>query len=249
MKTLKDRYLDAVVPRDPGPRPRAGYSLWQRYWAALTGTRLSPKPRLRPEKGPTGNAEPAPAGRYGAARRRILLASVGSALAVVVGGTLFISAVQTPATAPPEPGPSRPSPQGTQASPPPEPIAIARDLMIRPTAAGVGIDLANGRVSSTDAGDIGFYYDDGWMYVDELTSTVATLDVTQSAVSYQTCVNTLGQLANHPTPRPTDPRPPVHSYTGQGLCVETLDGGTAFVGLAKPLGADKVLHLRVTYWP
>lgn len=237
MKTLKDRYLDAVVPRDPGPRPRAGYSLWRRYWAALTGTRLPAKPALHPEKR-----------HYGAARRRVLLASLGGALVAVAGGTLFISAVQAPHTTP-EPGPSLSPPQGTQA-PPPEPIAVTRDLVIPPTASGVGIDLANGQVSAAGTGDIGFYYDGGWMYVDEPSSTVATVDVTKSTVSYLTCLNTLeDQLANLPRYRPTAPPPPEHPYTGQGLCVGTPTGGMAFLKLTGPVGAGKPLHLRETYWP
>lgn len=43
MQKLKDRYLNTVLPLNRGPRPRAGYSLWQRYWASLTGVPLAPR--------------------------------------------------------------------------------------------------------------------------------------------------------------------------------------------------------------
>lgn len=37
MSSLANRYLSALLSRPLGPRPRAGYSFWQRYWASLTG--------------------------------------------------------------------------------------------------------------------------------------------------------------------------------------------------------------------
>jgi hypothetical protein len=42
--SLANRYLGALLSRPPGPRSRAGYSFWQRYWASLTGTALTPRP-------------------------------------------------------------------------------------------------------------------------------------------------------------------------------------------------------------
>lgn len=44
MASLTNRYLDALLSRPGGPRPRAGYSFWQRYWASLTGATLSTRP-------------------------------------------------------------------------------------------------------------------------------------------------------------------------------------------------------------
>jgi hypothetical protein len=39
--SLANRYLGALLSRPPGPRPRDGYSFWQRYWASLTGAPLT----------------------------------------------------------------------------------------------------------------------------------------------------------------------------------------------------------------
>ena len=35
--SLANRYRRSLLSGPPGPRPRAGYSFWQRYWASLTG--------------------------------------------------------------------------------------------------------------------------------------------------------------------------------------------------------------------
>ena len=43
MSSLANRYLSALLSCPPGPRARAGYSFWQRYWASLTGTVLRPR--------------------------------------------------------------------------------------------------------------------------------------------------------------------------------------------------------------
>ena len=39
--SLANRYLRALLSRPSGPRPRAGYSFWQRYWVSLTGAALT----------------------------------------------------------------------------------------------------------------------------------------------------------------------------------------------------------------
>ncbi len=44
MSSLANRYLHALLSQSRGPRPRAGYSFWQRYWASLTGIALTPRP-------------------------------------------------------------------------------------------------------------------------------------------------------------------------------------------------------------
>ncbi len=41
MPSLANRYLGALLSRPQGPRPRDGYSFWQRYWASLTGAPLT----------------------------------------------------------------------------------------------------------------------------------------------------------------------------------------------------------------
>jgi hypothetical protein len=52
VRTLLHRYVDSLLdaPRAaPVGRARAGYSLWQRYWAALTGITLAPRGPNGPE--------------------------------------------------------------------------------------------------------------------------------------------------------------------------------------------------------
>jgi hypothetical protein len=44
VESLANRYLRALLSCPPDPRPRAGYSFWQRYWASLTGTPLTRHP-------------------------------------------------------------------------------------------------------------------------------------------------------------------------------------------------------------
>ncbi len=48
VRPLLRRYVDSLldVPMRSVPAPaRAGYTLWQRYWASLTGINPAPAPR------------------------------------------------------------------------------------------------------------------------------------------------------------------------------------------------------------
>lgn len=248
MKPLKDRYLDATVPRSLGPRPRAGYPLWQRYLAALTGIWLlsGPRPEMR------GYKLFSEASQSGGNARHTKVAARGSRSALVWWASLAVislvsfgvivslyvdNGIQARYTA------QTPTP-----APPPSP-AVTRTLVVQPTDAGVGINLATGRVSSLDTGDIGFSYADGHLYIDRRSSAVASLDVTQSTATYQTCADALETRLIKQS---------IYPYTGQGLCVGTPTGGTAFVGLISPLGArqewtsplaGQMLYLHETYWP
>lgn len=102
-----NRYLSALLSRPPGPRPRDGYSFWQRYWAALTGAALTPRHpvaararrRLRPglarphsPDGSTRDDPPVAPGRQSRVYRQMLIAAIIAAfLPVIFVGSAFIN--------------------------------------------------------------------------------------------------------------------------------------------------------------
>ena len=105
---MADRYLRALLSRPPGPRPRSGYSFWQRYWASLTGMTL-PRRSMQEASAPlqaetrharehkvisTPSSTVKPVFRRSSSvswRIAFVTGAVGAGIAVVVGGVTALN--------------------------------------------------------------------------------------------------------------------------------------------------------------
>lgn len=269
MPTLKDRYRDTILPPNRGPRSRAGYSLWQRYWASLTGAPLAPRSAAtktavthldhESERAPAQRASASPATKHA---NRILVPASGPArawgmrsrMALTAGAAVIVVALATvfglqsvtmhthPVGQPPPTGFPTPGSPPTYATPTPSqlPAPTQRDIVVRPTDGKMGIDLATGTVTPAAAGDIVYYF---------------------SGTASSTIFSGLGHLADLRAGRPADPRQACVEalrqasldqisdlHVGRSFCVRAADGYFAFLEQTKPIGHDGTLYLHEMTW-
>ena len=152
MPSLANRYLRALLSRPQGPRPRAGYSFWQRYWASLTGKALPPRPAqpapTRPQVSPTPARErrtifsrfsasiPAVQGSW-SNRWKVLVATATAAAAAAAAATgLAVGVFSSGGTLPVA---GAPAPISSAASPSPgSPVTLEPSLPASSPALGSG---------------------------------------------------------------------------------------------------------------